>query len=444
MTSTQSKRFRLKSPDDLRAKIEELGLNLPVDTDLSILRQPLDAGPFRLPNRLAIHPMEGCDGMPGGAPSDLVFRRYRRFAAGGAGLLWFEATAVVPEARANPRQLWIHKDTVDGFARLLEESHRAARDSMGSDHRPITVLQLTHSGRYSKPVAKPAPIIAHHSEVLDPQHKLPKDYPLITDAELDRLQDRYVEAARLAQKAGFDAVDIKSCHRYLVSELLASFTRTDSRYGGPEFENRSRLVREVVDRIRAEVPGLAVTARMNAFDAIRYPYGFGMDKNDETKPDLTEPIQLAEMFKDRGAPFLNVSIGNPYFNPHYGRPFDFPTLGGYIPEEHPVVGVDRIVQIVRGIQEAHPDLPIVGTGYSWLRHLMPYVAAGVIRNGWASVVGLGLGTDGRRSLGSGGGRLRIRISRKTSCAEKGWIRKRSVWPVRPARRSCGTAAGPAA
>ncbi|MFH1740550.1 MAG: NAD(P)-binding protein, partial [bacterium] len=385
-------RFHLASLSQLRDNIDQLNLDLPVEKNLSILTEPLEAGPLRLPNRLAVHPMEGCDGTPEGAPSDLVFRRYRRFAAGGAGLLWFEACAIIPEARANPRQLWIHSGTVDGFARLVEESLQAAQESMGPDHRPVTILQLTHSGRYSKPSVKPAPIIAHHSPVLDPQHGLPEDYPLITDDELDRLQDAYVEAARLAKQAGFDGVDIKSCHRYLVSELLASFTRADSRYGGPDFENRSRLVREVVDRIRSEVPDFVVTARMNAFDAIRYPYGFGVDTEDETKPDLREPLKLAGMLKDRNAPFLNVTIANPYFNPHYGRPFDFPAVGGYVPEEHPLAGVARIIHIARQIQETHPDLPIVGTGYTWLRQFVPYMAAGAIRKGWVSVVGLGRGS----------------------------------------------------
>ena len=404
---TEHERFDVHSLDDLRHMIDELGLNLPIHEDLSILAEPLQAGPLRLPNRLAIHPMEGCDGTADGAPSDLVFRRYRRFAAGGAGLLWFEACAVVPEGRANPRQLWIHSGTVDLFARLVEESLRAARASMGPEHRPLAILQLTHSGRYSKPTAKPAPIIAHHSPILDPQHHLPPDYPLISDGELDRLQDRYVEAARLAQRAGFDGVDIKSCHRYLVSELLASFTRSNSRYGGPDFENRSRLVREIVERIQTEVPGLAVTARMNAFDAIPYPYGFGVHPEDGTRFDLDEPIKLAGMFKQRGAPFLNVTIANPYFNPHYGRPFDFPVVGGYIPKEHPLAGVARMVEIARGIQEAHPDLPVVGTGYSWLRQFMPYVAAGVIHRMWAAVIGLGRGAfaypDFAKDLLLGGG-----------------------------------------
>ena len=389
--SSEHERFRIDSLDGLRDRIDELGLDLPVHEDFSILAEPLEMGPYRLPNRLAIHPMEGCDGTADGAPSDLVFRRYRRFAAGGAGLLWFEACAVLPEVRANPRQLWIHRSSVDLFARLVEESLKAAHESMGPNHRPVTILQLTHSGRYSKPGAKATPIIAHHSPILDPRHGLPPDYPLITDDELDRLQDHYVEAARLAKQAGFDGIDIKSCHRYLMSELFASFTRSDSRYGGPDFENRTRLVREVVQRVRAEVPGLLVTVRMNAFDAIPYPYGFGVHPEDETLPDLREPIKLAGMFKAQGAPFVNVSIANPYFNPHYGRPFDIPVVGGYTPKEHPLAGVARIVDIVRGVQEAHPDLPIVGTGYSWLRHFMPYVAAGVVRKGWAAVIGLGRG-----------------------------------------------------
>ncbi|HOE11719.1 MAG TPA: FAD-dependent oxidoreductase [bacterium] len=387
----EHERFNFSNINDLQEQIRFLGLDLPIVRDIGILGEPFQAGRFRLPNRLAIHPMEGCDGESNGAPSELVFRRYRRFAAGGAGLLWFEACAVVSEGRANPRQLWLHRETMDEFARLVEETHKAARESMGPDHRPVAILQLTHSGRYSKPGYKAAPIIAHHSEVLDPQHRLPADYPLITDEELDRLQDAFVETARLAKQAGFDGVDIKSCHRYLVSELLASFTRTNSRYGGPEFKNRSRFVREIVGKICADLPGFVVTARMNAFDAIRYPYGFGVDHGDGTKPDLREPIQLAAMFKEHGAPFLNITIANPYLNPHYGRPFDFPAIGGYDPPEHPLEGVARMIHIARQIQEAHPDLPIIGAGYSWLRQYMPYVAAAAVRRGWVSIVGLGRG-----------------------------------------------------
>ena len=186
--------------------------------------------------------MEGFDAAPDGSPQELTFRRYRRYAAGGAGLIWFEATAILHEARSNPAQLYLHRGNVDVYRRLVEETRRAAREAFGRE--PILIVQLTHSGRYSKPAGVPVPLIAHHSAVLDPLHKLPADYPLVTDDYLDRLQDTYVEAARLAAEAGFDGVDIKSCHRYLLSELLASFTR-EGKYGG-SFENRTRMLRETL------------------------------------------------------------------------------------------------------------------------------------------------------------------------------------------------------
>ena len=232
-------------------------------------------------------------------------------------------------------------------------------------------------------------MIAHHSAILDPRHKLPPDHPLVTDAYLDRLQEVFVEAAKLAAEAGFDGVDVKSCHRYLVSELLASFTR-EGRYGG-SFENRTRLLREALARIAESVPGIFVTTRMNAYDAIEYPYGFGVDKQDSRVPDLGEPIELARRLHALGVPLLNVTIGNPYFNPHYGRPFDFPIKGMRPPAEHPLESVVRFIQITRQIQEALPDLPVIASGYSWLRHLMPNVAAGVIRAGWATLIGQGRG-----------------------------------------------------
>jgi len=377
--------FQFHSLEELVARIRELGVELEVDEDISPLLEPFQMDGFRLPNRLVVQPMEGCDGRADGAPDELTFRRYRRFAAGGAGIIWFEATAVTPESRANPRQLWIHEGVVKEFAALVSETLRVARESCG--HRPFLVLQLTHSGRYSKPGRKPTPIIAHRSPYLDPLHKLPPDYPIISDEELERLEDRYVEAALCAQRAGFDAVDIKACHRYLISELHASHTRP-GRYGG-SFENRTRFFRNIVRKIRDAVPGLIVTSRMNAYDAMPYPYGFGVDREDPSKPDLTEPIELVRFLKEQGAPLVNITVGNPYYNPHVNRPFDLPTVGAPVPAEHPLYGVARFVRIVRGIQEAFPGWPVIGAGYTWLRQFFPYVAAAAIRRGWVSLVGLG-------------------------------------------------------
>lgn len=380
--------FHYHSLEALRQRIAELHLDLELDDDLSPLFQPLKMEGLTLPNRFVVLPMEGCDGLADGAPDELTFRRYRRFAAGGAGLLWIEATAVVPEARANPRQLWLHAGTVDGFARLVEETRQAAKAAFGPNHRPMLVVQLTHSGRYSRPGRAPAPIIAHHSRFLDPLHNLPADYPLISDDELERLEDVYVEAARCAQRAGFDAVDIKACHRYLISELLASHTRENSRYGG-SFENRSRFLRNIVAKIRQAVPGIAVTTRMNAFDAMAYPYGFGMDKEDPTKPDLTEPKELVRFFRAQSAPLINITVGNPYYNPYVNRPYDLPVVGGALSPESPLRGVHRFAGIVRDLQQSVPDLPVIGGGYSWLRQFFPHLGAANVRKGWVSLVGMG-------------------------------------------------------
>lgn len=381
--------FHYRSLDELQQEIASLGLDVPVSEDLSPLTQPLSCGPLRLPNRFVVLPMEGCDGLSDGAPGELSLRRYRRFAAGGAGLLWVEACAVVPEGRANPRQLWIHSGNVRAFARLIQEAREAAYQTMGAQHRPIFVLQLTHSGRYSKPGRTPAPIIAHHSQFLDPLHGLPPDYPLISDEELERLEDVYAGAARCALEAGFDAVDIKACHRYLVSELHASFTRTDSRYGGAEWENRTRFFRNVAAKIRLRAPAIHVTSRMNAYDAMPYPYGWGMEPDGADKPNLEEPLRLVEFLQDLGAPFVNITIGNPYYNPHVNRPFDLPVAGAPLPPEHPLEGVARFLHIVRAVQQHFPALPVVGGGYSWLRQFLPNVAAAAVAKGWVSLVGAG-------------------------------------------------------
>ncbi len=380
-------RFRFRTLESLCARAQELGLDLPCEADLTPLARRVRIGDKWTPNALAVQPMEGCDGTPDGRPDALTTRRYLRFARGGAGLLWFEATAIVPEARANPRQLLLTSANADAFARLREESLAAGRQANGADYDPFTTLQLTHSGRYSRPVDAPAPLLAHHDGLLDAAQHLPDEHPLVTDDYLDRLQDRYVEAAHLAARCGFDGVDIKACHRYLMSELLAAHTRP-GRYGGA-FENRTRLLLSVVRRVRAELPELALTLRLNVYDGHPWPWGWGVARDDAAVPDLSEPLRLIGLLGDAGVALINVTVGNPYYTPHINRPFDTNVLGGYTPAEHPLVGVTRMLQLTRQVKQSYPNLVVVGSGYSWLRQHLGHVGAGALQRGWADIAGVG-------------------------------------------------------
>lgn len=388
-TASAHERFRFRTLQEAVQKARELGYHLPVSEDVSILREQVDLGWFSVPNSLGIHAMEGVDGTRAGEPDELTFRRYRRFAAGGAGLIWVEATAVVEEGRANPRQLWLRKETLDSFRALREEILKAACE-VSEGHRPLTVLQLTHSGRYSKPEGKPRPVIAHRSPYLDPAHDLPADYPIITDAELDELQDRFVEAARLARDAGFDAVDVKACHGYLVYELLGAYTRENSKYGG-SFENRIRFLYEVCQRILNEVPGIGVVSRLTVYDATPYPYGFGMKADGSLDPDLSEPIELIRRLSNLGVTLINVATGNPYDKPHIERPYDKPIAGGTVPNEHPLANIGLNMEIIKEISLAVPEVKTVFSGISWLRHFIPEVAAGLKKEGYCSIIGVGRG-----------------------------------------------------
>jgi 2,4-dienoyl-CoA reductase-like NADH-dependent reductase (Old Yellow Enzyme family) len=383
-------RFRFRSSADLGSKAVELGFDLPFEEDLSALFESLTVAGRVLPNRLAVLPMEGADAESSGAPSEMTFRRYRRFAGGGSGLIWFEATAVRPDGRSNPRQLMLAEETVAAFSRLVEETRAAAAPVSGTTGRPLLILQLTHSGRFSKPAGAPRPVIAHRSPYLDTLHGLPPDYPLVTDRELESVRDDLVEGAELAAAAGFDGVDIKACHGYLLSELLAAHTRAGSRYGGP-FENRTRLLLETVRTIRRDDPGLLLTSRMSATDTVPFPYGFGMDPDSPATPSLKEPLALVSKLVEAGVRLLAYSLGIPYWKPQYGRPFDTPIPGGQVPDEHPLEGVARHLRAAAEIQRAHPEVPVVGAGYTWLRRFFPQVAAAMVRAGRTAVVGLGRG-----------------------------------------------------
>lgn len=415
-----SRYFRYKSGQDLLAEARALGLDedFRLSEDLSPLFRPIEVGGRRVGNRLAIQPMEGCDGEPDGSPGELTYRRYRRFGAGGAKLIWGEAAAVVPEGRANPRQLVVGESTAAGLERLLREARRAHVESVGGDDDLIVGLQLTHSGRYSHP----RPILAQHDPMLDPRTIVDRavgraagpETPLISDDELDRLQDRYAEAAALAFRIGFDFVDIKQCHRYLLNELLAARTRP-GKYGGP-LEHRTRFVRELVGRIRSENPGRIVATRLNVFDGLPYQKGpdglgvpcpfappvhsvWGTDLANPDEPDLAEPLALVGWLRELGVGLINVSIGNPYASPHLLRPFEYPPPDGYETPEHPLIGVARHFRVAASVQAVAPDLAVVGSGYSWLQAFAFEAGAANLSDGRATFVGIGRGALSQPDFG---------------------------------------------
>jgi 2,4-dienoyl-CoA reductase-like NADH-dependent reductase (Old Yellow Enzyme family) len=381
-------RFNFDSLESIRCKCAALGIPLDFDEDLSPLGRPVRVGDKTAPNAIAILPLEGCDSNPDGSPSELVERRYTRLAQGGAGLLWWEANAVTPEARANSLQMMLTERNAGLFADLITRVKTLAVKKFGAG--PVSVLQLTHSGRYSCPgTHKPEPLIPQRDPILDPRSGVTPDTPLVSDEYLESLVSKYAASARLAREAGFDGVDIKASHRYLLSELLASHTRKGP-YGG-SYENRVRLLLDIIRAVRTTCgDDFIIACRFNVFDAHPYPYGFGEDKKDFMKFDAEEPEHLVRDLCAAGVQLLSNSAGNPYYiYPQVTRPFDTSSTGIPVPQEHPLESIARLFSFTALVQKAAGAVPVAGNGYSWLRQFLPHAGAANLAAGRCSFVGMG-------------------------------------------------------
>ena len=392
LTMSEFEKFKLKDSSELKAKLSELGLELPFSSNTAVLGDTVDLGGWTLPNRFVVQPMEGIDADPAtSAPSDLTFRRYRRFAEGGAGLIWFEAAVVSKDGRSNPRQLMITEENLDVWKRLVEETRQAAREKFG--HEIVLVLQLAHSGRWSKPQGKPVPVIIHHNPVLDKLAGVDDSYPLVTDSAIDGMKDLFALSGRLAARAGFDGVEMKAVHGYLTGEMLCAHTR-EGKYGG-SYENRTRFVRECSEGIASQMgEGHFVTARLTMHEPSPWPYGWGVKAEDGSlEMDLSEPLRFARELVDlTSMPVFNFSIGYPRTSPYMNRPFNNPIAGGAVPPEHPLEGIVRFQNVGRELQKALPEVPVVTAAMGWLKHLMPEVAAGLVEEDWCRLIGQGRGS----------------------------------------------------
>jgi NADPH2 dehydrogenase len=402
----------LKSANEFDAYLAQLGVKLAFDRELvagdsAPLNQPFDLGDFRIGNRFCILPMEGWDGTEDGKPSDLTIRRWRHFGESGAKLIWGgEAVAVRHDGRANPNQLL----SADHTASSLEDLRRvlvSAHEARYSGSRDLLVgLQLTHSGRFSRPNRKDRlePSILYHHPLLDRKFGLAPGHPCLTDSQIEHIIEDFVKAAVRAERAGFAFVDIKHCHGYLGHEFLSARARP-GKYGG-SFENRTRFLREVVAGIRRDAPALLIGVRLSAFDLIPfrmgserrgepesfaglYDYAFGTDAANPLEIDLTETYQFLDLLERLGIRLVCISAGSPYYNPHIQRPALFPPTDGYEPPEDPLAGVSRLIEATSRIKARYPQLTIVGTGYSYLQEWLPNVAQHYVRTEQVDFVGLG-------------------------------------------------------
>jgi NADPH2 dehydrogenase len=411
----------LKTVADFRAHLQSLNLDLGMDDAIvqgetsPLLKKAVWRG-RTIGNRWAIHPMEGWDGTTSGGVTEPMIRRWKRFGESGAKLIWGgEAMAVRADGRANMNQLIINEENKAGIARLRETLLSAHREKFGKTDDLVIGFQLTHSGRFCRPNDKKRweSRIAYRHPILDAKFNVTSDDQILTDDDLKRLVEAYVAAARIAAEIGADFVDIKHCHGYLLHEFLSAHTRPGP-YGG-SFENRTRLVREIVAGIRAVAPHLGLGVRLSAFDLVPfkpnpelsqpakpgpgmpeeyahllpYPYAFGVNPENPLEYDLTEPRKFLQLLSELGVDLVNLSAGSPYYNPHIQRPAAYPPSDGYQPHEDPLISVVRQIKVVQELKAVFPQLLLVGSAYSYLQEYLPHVAQYYLREGHVDFVGLG-------------------------------------------------------
>lgn len=258
------------------------------------LLQPIKIGNRIAQNRFFIQPMECNKEDETGNPSSSTLQRYCDLAKGGASMVSLEAITVTRESRARDNQLTIMPQNQEALTEFVGKVHEA-------NPKTIFIFQLTHSGEISNPDfskrVTPNPLPGYGGE-------------LLTEADVEKIMDSYVTAAKIAYKAGADGIDMKLCHGYLGSQMIRPHNDRDWKYGG-SWENRSRFAFELIERIREAVPDekFLIGSKVSAWEG--FPGGFGTEGPHSPIMDLTEPIKLIKGLEERGASFIIQSAGSP-------------------------------------------------------------------------------------------------------------------------------------
>ena len=203
------RKFDYKTKEEFLRDAEQLKQGIPWSDDTEVLSSDIEIEGKTVKNRLTAQPIEGFDSEKDGIPGSKSFARYQKLADGGSGMIWMESVSVSYEGKSTARQMWIREENVQEFKKLTDNMHEHGN--------PYLVCQITHSGRNSNPDGKHLAVCAFENPMIPREN-----YRTITDDELDQLKEDYVQAAILVEEAGYDAVDIRTCHGYLLNELLGA------------------------------------------------------------------------------------------------------------------------------------------------------------------------------------------------------------------------------
>lgn len=313
--------------------------HIPFSSSFGSLSLPCDIGHLSCMNRFCAQPMEGQDGSDG-APTDLTYHRYEELAKGGWGIIWLEAVAVCPEGRSNPRQLMINGENVYKFASLAKRIRESAINSVG--YAPVIILQLTHSGKFSKPEGVSCPVGLDDSEYLS------------------RLPGLYKRAAKLALDAGFDGVDVKCCHGYLLSQAYSL--------------GNTALLLDCA-RAVAELNRGILACRINAYDK----YG-------SNGANIARADEVISSLEEMGYSLFNITAGSPYINPDVSRPY---RVGLQKPCENSLDRLSDMLSACKELKMRHTGSRFVCTGLSLLGANAPYGASGCVDEEVCDIAGFG-------------------------------------------------------
>jgi len=315
--------------------MEEIGTR---EMNLEMISKPIQIGKRTAPNRIVNQPMECNDGDSSGNPTELTFRRYRSLAEGGAGMIFVESLTISYESRARKNQLKISEENTKDLERLV-------RGMKEINPKSLVLFQINHAGRMSQEA---------FSKVVSIYPTANSSVHLLTEKEIEEIEERFVRGAVIAKQVGADGVDFKHCHGYFCGEMLRPANTRPDRFGG-SFENRIRFFKETTLKMKSALgqDGFLVGARYSIYEGI--PGGFGTTGPQEVIEDPSEGFAFAKMAEELGMDFINVSAGIPAITAEIVRP-----------SKHYPEGVYRHFGWAGAVKKS-VKIPVIGSGYSYLR-----------------------------------------------------------------------------